>query len=98
MRKDLITGLIIWAIAAIAVFLISCGAPVTDKILAKDTPDPYHLIPFGCSYLGADIEQLQGCYIACPRSTLEKYDLRLFTINLECTHPAYSLLYCGVRQ
>ena len=68
MRRDLITGLIVWAAAAFAAYLISCGVPVTDKVLAKDTPDPYHLIPFGCSYLGADIEQLQGCYARKVRS------------------------------
>jgi len=57
-----------------------------------------HLIPFRCTYFGIEVPELSDCSIACPASVIVDHDLRAFTQHLECTHPAYSLLRCGIAQ
>lgn len=74
--------------------LLSCGPEPEKEIAAAD---PLHLLPFSCRYLGFKLKQLEGCSIACPKSVLEKNDVRRFTAELECTHPAYSLLRCKME-
>jgi len=53
-----------------------------------------HLIPFACSYLGVEISELSGCFVACPGAVLATYDLRSFAESLVCTHPSYTHLQC----
>ena len=57
-----------------------------------------HLLPFSCTYFGLPISELEGCSIACPGSVFGAYDLATFTARLECAHPHYKLLQCGIDR
>jgi len=78
----------------LCLLIASCGPGAITE--AGDGPNPWHLVPFKCTYLGFKLHQLDGCQIACPRSTFEKHNIKEFTANLTCTHPNYSLLSCGI--
>lgn len=78
-----------------AVFLFSCGKREAQVVDAS-SPDPLHLIPFSCSYLGFPIPELDQCWLACNKSVIEEYNLNEFTVALECVHPDYSALQCGL--
>mgnify|MGYP003110991983 CR=1 FL=1 len=77
------------------VFSVGCGQRQTE-IVDNGSPDPLHLIPFSCRYLGFPIPELDQCWLACNRSVVEEYDLSTFTVDLECKHPDYSALKCGL--
>jgi len=80
-------------VVVLCLLLLSCGSEMAEK----HTPNPWHMIPFTCRYLGFELKQLEGCQIACPKSTLEANDITTFTAALHCSHPNYSLLSCQIE-
>ena len=79
------------------VLCVSCGGNRSPKIINENTANPLHLIPFSCSYLGFPIGELSSCWIACSKSVVEEYDIESFSASLECAHPDYSVLRCGIE-
>ena len=79
-------------------FVLGLGCSPENEIrtVVGDEGNSLHLVPFSCAYLGIEISELSGCSIACPAALLSSYDLERFTQKLECTHPRYSLLQCGL--
>ena len=73
--------------------MLSCGP---EPATSGDTVNAWHMIPFECRYLGFKLPQLDGCHIACPRSVLEKHDIRELTAELHCSHPDYDILRCSL--
>ena len=74
---------------------LSCGQR-ERQIVNASSPDPLHLIPFSCSYLGFPIPELDQCWLACNKSVIEEYNLDNFAVDLQCSHPDYSALQCGL--
>ena len=79
----------------LSLHVFSCGKR-EQKVVNVGSHDPLHLIPFSCSYLGFPIPELEQCWLACNRSVIEDYELSNFTVELECVHPDYSALQCGL--
>ncbi len=78
-------------------FFLGMGCSPENEIrTVGDEGNGLHLVPFSCTYFGVEISQLSGCSIACPEALLSSHDLERFTQELECTHPNYQLLRCGL--
>ena len=79
----------------VALFLHGCGKR-EPQVVNATSPDPLHLIPFSCSYLGFRIPELDQCWLACNKSVIDEYNINDFAVQLECVHPDYSALQCGL--
>ena len=80
-----------------ATFILSCGPRAEIKEIGE-AGNTLHLIPFECAYFGIPISDLDGCSIACPGRVFHEHDLATFSAALECTHPSYSFLQCGLNR
>ena len=77
--------------------VLSCG-PRPEIREIGEAGNTLHLIPFECAYFGIPISELDGCSIACPGRVFHEHDLATFSAALECTHPSYSFLQCGLNR